>query len=97
LVLCMCYCENKFGEIVYKCPMCRKKHVFSNEEMNCILLELNGKNSMCVRTHDLCDNRNITKKCQFESCGCRENIVDILVEKEIDLAIKDIICIANKY
>lgn len=96
-ILQICYCENKLGEIVYKCPLCRYEHKYTNGEMNNILLILTEKDNTCIRVHKLCENRNITKKCRFEKCGCRENIVDIIVEEEIDLAIKDIIHVANKY
>ena len=33
-VLQMCYCKNTFGEIVYKCPLCRIEYRYSNKKMN---------------------------------------------------------------
>jgi len=96
-ILQMCYCKNELGEILYKCPLCRNEHMFSNAEMNNILLNLVGSSELCVKVHKLCENRNITKKCQFEKCGCRLNIVDIYTKNELDLAIKDIIHVANIY
>ncbi len=98
-VLQMCYCKNNLGEVLYRCPLCRNEHMFSNSEMNNILLHLVGNSGLCMKVHKLCENRNITKKCQFEKCGCRLNIVDIYTknESELYLAIKDIIHVANKY
>ncbi len=96
-VLQMCYCKNSLGEVMYRCPLCRNEHMFSNEKMNDILLNLIGTSELCLRVHKLCENRNITKKCQFDKCGCRTNIVDIITKNELDFAIKDILNVANKY
>jgi len=96
-VLQMCYCKNSLGEVFYRCPLCRNEHIFSNAEMNNMLLDLIDSNEMCIKVHKLCENRNITKKCYFENCGCRVNIVDVYTKNELDLAIKDIMNLANKY
>jgi hypothetical protein len=77
--------------------MCRNEYVIPNEKMCVNLLDLVGEDSICIKTHRICENRNITKKCKFEKCGCRLNIVDIFATGELDLAIKDIINVANKY
>ena len=96
-VLQMCYCNNTLGEVVYKCPLCRNQHFFSNKEMNDILTKMNGNSELCMKVHAGCENKNVTKKCQFENCGCRTNVVDVITSGEIDLAIKDIISVANRY
>jgi hypothetical protein len=96
-VLQMCYCQNQLGDVVYKCPLCRNEHRMNNKQMNNIILNLMGIDNMCLKVHKLCENKNITKKCQFEKCGCRTNVVDIIAENEMDLAIKDIIYVADKY
>ncbi len=96
-ILQMCYCENTLGEIMYKCPLCRNEHRFSNQKMNDILLKMIDSSELCVRVHKICEPRNITKKCQFEKCGCRTNVVDIITRNEIDLAIKDILNVAGMY
>jgi len=95
-VLQMCYCKNSLGEIVYKCPLCRNEYRIDNKQMN-IVLNLLEIDDICVKVHKICEHRNITKKCQFEMCGCRTNIVDIISEDELDLTIKDIIYVADKY
>jgi hypothetical protein len=98
-ILHICYCKNELGDIIYKCPLCRNEHKIENKQMNIILLDLTGSDSMCLTVHKLCENKqmNITKKCQFENCGCRTNVVDIITQDQIDLAIKDIIYVADKY
>jgi hypothetical protein len=95
-VLQICYCKNDLGEVVYKCPLCRNEYRIENSQM-CILLNLLDIDDICVKVHKICEHRNITKKCQFEMCGCRTNIVDIISKDELDLAIKDIIYVADKY
>jgi len=96
-ILQMCYCQNSLGEVLYKCPLCRNEHRISNKKMNIILLELTDSDEMCLRVHKTCETKNITKKCQFDNCGCRTNVIDIVTKDDIDLAIKDIINLANKY
>jgi hypothetical protein len=96
-ILQMCYCENKLGEIIYKCPLCRNQHNISNNEMNSILLTLFNTDIICIKVHKTCERRDITKKCQFENCGCRTNIVDIITDNELDISIQDIINAANNY
>jgi hypothetical protein len=96
-VLQICYCKNSIGEVLYRCPLCRNDHMISNTTMNTILLELTGVSELCLKVHKLCENKNITKKCHFEKCGCRVNIVDIYTKNDLDLAIKDIIYLANNY
>ena len=41
-ILKLCFCEKKFGEPIYSCPMCRNLHRFGNKEMWKILNELKG-------------------------------------------------------
>jgi hypothetical protein len=96
-ILQICYCKNKLGDIVYKCPLCRNEHILMNKQMSNILLNLMATDNICLKVHKRCEHRNITKKCQFEKCGCRTNIVDILIEDELDLTVKDIIYVADKY
>jgi hypothetical protein len=52
---------------------------------------------MCLPVHKTCENRNMTKKCKFEKCGCKVNIVDFSSKKEVDLAIKDILRISDNF
>jgi len=98
-ILQMCYCKNQLGEVLYKCPLCRNEHRYSNIKMNNILLDLVGSNEFCMRVcnSDRGSSCSITKKCQFEKCGCRINIVDIYLKNDLDLAIKDVVRVANKY
>lgn len=96
-ILQMCYCKNSLGEVVYRCPLCRNDHIFSNRKMNSVLLVLVNSSVLCLRVHKSCENRNITKKCKFEKCGCRTNIVDVLTKNDLDSTIKDILKVANKY
>ncbi len=94
LVLQICYCNIGSGETVYKCPLCRNEYIFSNKEMNTMLSYLINDNNMCFK---VCKNNNVTKKCQFENCGCRINIVDVITSEEMDLSIQKVISVANSY
>lgn len=96
-IIQICHCRIDSGEFVYKCPLCRNEHIFSNKEMNNILMKLTNTNTVYVQAHKKCERKNVTKKCQFENCGCRINILDVIVPEEIDLTIKSVIEIANKY
>lgn len=97
-VLQICYCKNKLGNVVYRCPLCRNEHILENKDMNSILLNLINSEYICLKVHKLCEYKELTKKCQFKKCGCRKNIVDIMPQEEdLDLAIKEIIHIANNY
>jgi len=98
-ILTMCYCKSEIGNVLYICPMCREEHIYTNIEINVILLELLNSNNMCLPVHKKCQDDdnccNIIKKCEFEKCGCRINHMDIIVEEDFDLAMKDIILNVN--
>jgi hypothetical protein len=97
-VLQICYCKNKRGELVYKCPLCRNEYRYSNTEIHEVLMDLVSDNTMCFHVHKLCEYNEIkTKKCKFENCGCRTNIVDIITQEDLDLSIKSIIKAASNY
>ena len=96
-ILHVCYCKNELGDVIYKCPLCRNEDKIENKRMNRLLVELTGNDSMCLGVHKMCEHDNKTKKCQFVNCGCRVNVVDIITQDQMDLAIKDIINIADKY
>jgi len=96
-ILQMCYCTGNVGQLIYKCPLCRNEHNVSNSDMNEMLINFNGVSDMCVRVHGKCENNNMVKRCQFDKCGCRTNIVDIITRAQVDLAIKEIVFVANKY
>jgi len=82
------------GQPVYRCPLCRSKYMFSGQEMNEMLMTLVDDNGLCMRVQE--DN-TVVKKCQFENCGCRINVVDIITPEDMDLTIQKLIGAADHY
>lgn len=83
-IMSLCYCNKKYGEVIYVCPMCRSTKCFSNKEIHDILMDITGASIAHFEQHSVCKHAqqipDTIRKCEFKNCGCREHIVDLKIE-----------------
>ena len=86
-LLNICFCNNKQGDIVYICSICRNEHIYTNKEVYKILMELQGDSTLYTTPHSICKSEfNIPyfiRKCIFRDCGCREQSKDLEINSNI--------------
>lgn len=66
-ILKICYCESKFGNILYLCPICRAKKNIKNKEMYSLI----NDSKIILYSHSECQQFEYVE-CKFKNCGCRE-------------------------
>jgi hypothetical protein len=80
--LSICFCEREYGQPLFICPICRNEHRYNGKEMNSLLRELTGEESVFLGIHPVCKNHyeipNVIRKCTFDKCGCRRQEIDII-------------------
>lgn len=96
-VIEICYCNNEMGKVVYKCPLCRNVTSYSNADVYKLLVFIGNSNDICIRVHNECEDNNIIKRCKFEECGCRENIVDLCVRDPHNTSMESLCNMASNF